>query len=103
VQAGAAEPSFAQAVHGHGAKLDSREMAGDFAAVPDTVVEHFFVNSDSADPKVSELIGGLDPSVEEPTSITRFLTLPTVTWQRHTKIRDLIFDFSLPQMSMPMH
>jgi hypothetical protein len=31
--------------------------------------------------------------VNEPASITSFLTLPTVTRQRHTKIRDPIFYF----------
>lgn len=55
----------------------------------------FLVNFHSVDPEVFELIGGFVPSIEEPTSIMRFLTLPTVTWQRHTKIRDPIFDFSL--------
>jgi hypothetical protein len=46
------------------------------------------------DPKVSKEIGGLDPGIEEPTSITRFLTLPTVTRQRHIRIRDPIFYFA---------
>jgi hypothetical protein len=43
---------------------------------------------------LSKLIGGLDPSIEETTSITRFLRLPTVIRQKHIKIRDLIFDFT---------
>jgi hypothetical protein len=43
--------------------------------------------------EVIEEVGCLDPGVDEPTSITRFLILPTVTRQTHTKIRDLIFDF----------
>lgn len=98
MQARATKPNFAQVIHGHGDDLDSREMAGDFAALPNSPIEHIFVNSHSADLEVFELIGGLDPSVEEPTSITRFLTLPTVTQQRHTKIRDPIFDFYLSKI-----
>jgi hypothetical protein len=65
----------------------------EFAQLLDSQVQHFFVNSNSLDPEVSEEIGGLDPSIEEPTSITRFLTLTIVTQQRHTRIRDPIFDF----------
>jgi hypothetical protein len=49
---------------------------------------------DAADPEVSEEVGGLDPAMNEPTSITSFFTLPTITRQRHTKIRDPIFDFA---------
>jgi hypothetical protein len=94
VQAGALEPSLVQGGHGHGFQLDSRKMARDFAALPNSAMEHFFVNCDSADSEVSEQIGGLNPSIEEPTSITRFFTLPTVTRQRHTKIRDPIFYFA---------
>jgi hypothetical protein len=68
-------------------------MAVDFAAQPSSDVSHFFVNCDSADPEVFEELGGLDLALGEPTSITRFLTLLIVTRQRHTKIKDLIFDF----------
>jgi hypothetical protein len=69
-------------------------MAVDFVAEPDPEVSHFFVNCDIADPEVFEELASLDPTVREPTSITRFLTLPIVTRQRHTKIRDPIYLFS---------
>jgi hypothetical protein len=36
--------------------------------------------------------------VDEPALITRFFTLPTVTRQWHTKIKDPIFDF--PQLKI---
>jgi hypothetical protein len=83
-----------QGGHGHGPQLDIAEMAVDFVAEPDAEVSHFFVNCDTADPEVFEELVGLDPTVGEPTSITRFLTLPIVTRQRHTRIRDPIFYFS---------
>lgn len=41
-----------------------------------------------------EHVGGLGPGVDEPTSIMHFLTLPTVTRQRHTKFKDSIFYFA---------
>jgi hypothetical protein len=44
--------------------------------------------------EVAYELGGLDPNVDAPTSITKFLTLPTLRRQRHTKIRDPIFDFA---------
>jgi hypothetical protein len=57
-------------------------------------VRHYFVNSDPADPEVTEHIGGMDPGMNEPTSIIRFLTLPTVRRQHYTKFKDPIFDFA---------
>jgi hypothetical protein len=57
-------------------------------------VHHYFVTSDATDPKVALELGGLDPNVDVPTSITKFLTLPIVRRQWHTKIRDPIFDFA---------
>jgi hypothetical protein len=69
-------------------------MAEDFSEESDTAVFHYFVNMDPTDPKVLEHVGGLDPGVDEPTSITHFVTLPTVIRQRHTKFKDPIFDFA---------
>lgn len=57
-------------------------------------MHHYFVNSNIADPEVARELGGLDPNMDVPTSITRFWTLPTVRRQRHTKIRDPIFYFA---------
>jgi hypothetical protein len=74
--------------------LNTADMAQDFSEEPDTAVLHYFVNLDPTDPKVMEHVGGLDPNINEPTSITHFLTLPTVTRQRHTKFKDPIFDFA---------
>jgi hypothetical protein len=69
-------------------------MAVDFDAVLDSAVQYFFVSRDLADPEVTMHVGDLDPDVDEPLFITRFLNLPTVTRQRHTRIRDPIFDFA---------
>jgi hypothetical protein len=74
--------------------LNSADMVEDSSKEPDTAVLHYFVNSDPTDPKVMEHVGGLDPCIDEPTSITHFLTLPTVTRQRHMKFKDPIFDFA---------
>jgi hypothetical protein len=69
-------------------------LAQDFSELPHSFVHHYFVTSNATDPEVVRELGGLDPNVDAPTSITRFLTLPTVRRQRHTKIRDPIFDFA---------
>jgi hypothetical protein len=74
--------------------VNSSEMVTEFSLEPDSSVQHFFFTRDAVDPEVSEEVGGLDPAVNEPASITSFLTLPTVTRQRHTKIRGPIFDFA---------
>jgi hypothetical protein len=62
--------------------------------MPQSFVHHYFVTSNATDPEVASELGGLDPNVDAPTSITRFLTLPIVRRQRHTKIRDPIFNFA---------
>jgi hypothetical protein len=69
-------------------------MTMEFSTQHDSSVQHFFITSNAGDLEVADEIGGVDPAVDEPDSITRFLTLPTVTRQRHTKIRDPIFDFA---------
>jgi hypothetical protein len=73
---------------------NSTDMAMEFCAQLGSCVQHFFVTLDAGDPEATEEIGGLDPAIDEPASITRFLTLPTVTRQRHSKIRDPIFYFA---------
>jgi hypothetical protein len=75
-------------------------MAEDFSKELDTAVLHYFVNSDPTDPEVMEHVGGLDPCIDEPTSITHFLTLPIVTRQRHTKFKDPIFYFAQSKILM---
>jgi hypothetical protein len=59
--------------------VNSTEMAIEFFVEPDSYVQHFFITADAGDSKVSEQARELDPTVNEPASITRFLTLPTVT------------------------
>jgi hypothetical protein len=78
--------------------MDSSDMALEFSEQPKTSRLHFFVNADSIDPEVTEQVGGMDPCIDTPTSITDFLTLPTVTRQRHTKFKDPIFDFVQPKI-----
>jgi hypothetical protein len=74
--------------------VDTIDMAVEFSTAPDSDMHHYFIILDAADPEVIEQVGGLDPIVDEPMSITWFLTLPTVTRQRNTKIRDPIFDYA---------
>jgi hypothetical protein len=74
--------------------MNSAEIAEEFSKEPNTAVLHYFVNSDHVDPEVTGHVGGLDPCIDEPTSIMNFSTLPTITRQRHTKFKDPIFDFA---------
>jgi hypothetical protein len=62
-----------------GHHVDTADMAMEILAELDACVQHYFVTSDAANAQVTEEIGGLDPAVTEPVSITTFLTLPTVT------------------------
>ena len=74
--------------------MNNADMVEEFSEQPDAAVLHYFVNSNPTDPKVIEYVGGLDLYIDEPTSITNFLTLPTVIRQRHTKFKDPIFYFA---------
>jgi hypothetical protein len=85
-------------LYGHGPIIDTTELAQDIFEQPQSDVHHYFVTSDATDPKMACEFEGLDPNVDAPTSINRFLTLPTVRKQRHTKIRDPIFDFALSKI-----
>jgi hypothetical protein len=70
--------------------INSAEMAEEFSEEPDIVVLHYFVNSDPANLEVMEHVRGLDPCIDEPSSITNFFILPAVTKQQHTKFKDPI-------------
>jgi hypothetical protein len=74
--------------------LEPTHIATDLAQKPNSQVEHYFVDRDCADQGVAEDIAGLDPGIIEPESITRFLTLPTVTPRTKSKFRDPILDFT---------
>ena len=52
------------------------------------------MDNDSADPDVAEEILGLDATVHEVDSITRFRTLPTVTQKTKSKYGDPMLDFT---------
>ena len=55
------------------------DIATEVDEVPAPTVQHFFVDADTSDPANAEEVVGLDPTVSNPDSITRFLTLPTIT------------------------
>jgi hypothetical protein len=69
-------------------------IESDMGQEPNSQAEHFFVDCDSAEQGMAGEIAGLDPGVEVADSITRFLTLPTVTSRSKTKFRDPILDFT---------
>jgi hypothetical protein len=73
-------------------------MAAQFSEEPNSEIEHFFITSDPTDHEVVEEVSALDLAVAEPTSITRFLILPTITRQKYTRIRDPIFYFAQPKI-----
>jgi hypothetical protein len=54
-------------------------MAAQFSEEPNSEIEQFFITFDLANHEVAEEVSALDPAVAKPTSITRFLTLPTIT------------------------
>ena len=66
-------------------------MAAQISKERDSTIEYFFITSNLIDHEVVEEISALDPAVAKSTSITRFLILPTVTRQKHIRIRDPIF------------
>ena len=55
------------------------DIAAELDQVPDVSVSHFFVDADTSDPAIAKEAVGLDPTISSPESITRFLTLPTIT------------------------
>jgi hypothetical protein len=56
-------------------------------------MHHFFVDRNSADPALDDEIAGMDNDDDEPKSITRFLTLPTVMQWCNPHTKDPVVDF----------
>ena len=73
----------------------SRQMEGEFDEVPDSSASHFFVAPDPSDcAKERGEIAGVDIAEGEPESITRFLTLPTITARASSRRKDPLLDFT---------
>ena len=69
-------------------------IATDLSRDPNAETEHFFVGVDPAEPTPPEEIGGLDPEVQAPDSITQFLQLPSFTPRANSRRRDPIVDYT---------
>jgi hypothetical protein len=73
----------------------SRQMEGEFDEVPDSSASHFFVAPDPSDcAEERGEIAGVDIAEGEPESITRFLTLPTITARASSRRKDPLLDFT---------
>ena len=73
---------------------EAENIEADFAEVPLSTAEHFFVDVDPANPCEDEELVGLEAGSENVPSITKFLTLPTVAARASARMRDPIMDFS---------
>ena len=58
--------------------VDRTEIEAEFAAVPDSNVEHFFVDADPSLPEAVSEVVGFEADANAVGSITQFFTLPTV-------------------------
>jgi hypothetical protein len=79
---------------GNSHDMEATHIETEMAEEPNSQAEHFFVDCDRNDQGLAEEIAGLDPAIEEVDSMTRFLTLPTVTKRSKPKFRDPILDFT---------
>ena len=70
------------------------DIAADLSRDPNVETEHFFVGVDPAEPTSPDEIGGLDPEVQAPDSITQFLQLPSFTPRANSRRRDPIVDYT---------
>ena len=71
------------------------DIVAEVDEVPAPTVEHFFVDAGTSNPANAEEVVGLDPTISNPESITRFLTLPTITARApRRRLIDPIVDFS---------
>jgi hypothetical protein len=70
------------------------QIEAQFATVPDSNVEHFFVDADPSLPEASSEVVGLEVEAAAVGSITQFLTLPTVAARVSRRSKDPIMDFS---------
>jgi hypothetical protein len=74
--------------------LAAGDIQTQFAKVPKSNVQHFFVDPHCSNPEVEEVVGCLDPDVSHPDSITRFLILPIVTQHSHVYSKDPVVNFA---------
>ena len=73
----------------------SLEMEIEFAEIPDSSASHFFVTPELGDcEEGAAQIASIDNAEGEPESITRFLTLPTITTRACSRSRDPLLDFT---------
>lgn len=66
---------------------EAENIEADFAEVPLSTAEHFFVDVDPANPCEDEELVGLEAGSENVPSITKFLTLPTVAARASARVR----------------
>jgi hypothetical protein len=71
---------------------NSVEIEADLAKAPSSLIEHYLVNVDTH-PDVDNKAASLDPEVSQSESITRFLTLPTITTRENPRERDPLVNF----------
>jgi hypothetical protein len=55
------------------------ELKADLPRAPSTQTQHYFVNVNDSDPDIDNEAAGMDPAILELQSMSRFLTMPTVT------------------------
>jgi hypothetical protein len=70
------------------------DIESQFAEVPASQVQYFFVDQHSLDADVDDEIGGLGLEISHPNSITRFLNLPTVIERSKSNTKDPIVNFA---------
>ena len=70
------------------------ELEADLGRAPSIETQHYFIDVDNENPYLRDEAAGLDPAIMEPQSLTRFLTLPTVTARINPKKRDPIVNFA---------
>ena len=72
----------------------SAKLEADLAQAPSAEIQHYFVDVDDKNPDLRDEAAGLNPDIIEPHSLTRFLTLPTVTTRINPKKQDPIVNFA---------
>ena len=69
-------------------------MAAEFTEEPSSGSKHFFIAANPTDEIVVEEIAALNPDIENPESITTFLTLPAAASRTTLRQCDPIMDFT---------
>ena len=70
------------------------DLEADIAKVPDSNVEHFFVDADPSNEATAVEVLGFEGDPDGVESITRFLTVPIVAQRVNARHRDPIMDFN---------